>query len=110
MKKINEKELKKILEENPDVMLINVLPEDSFEQEHIPKSINIPLENGFLNEVESQVADKDELVIVYCASTQCSASTEAAKQLEEKGYQNVHDFKGGMQEWRQAGNQVAAGV
>jgi len=111
MKKINEKELKKILQENPNVKLLNVLPEDEFEKEHIPNSINIPVENeNFLDEVKQQINNKNDLVIVYCASNECPASTEAAKKLEENGYKNVYDFKGGLQEWQETGNKVIAGV
>ena len=111
MKKIGEKEFKKITEQNPNVKVINVLSEDDFEEGHIPNSINIPVESeDFLDQVKNEVRNKNDMIIVYCANNACTASTQAAQILEENGYTKVLDFKGGMEEWKQAGNQVTAGV
>ncbi len=109
MRFISEKELKDLVNGDPNITVINVLSSDAYEREHIPNSINIAVENeNFLQEVKSQVKDKDDPIIVYCASYECPASTNAAKFLEESGYTNVLDFKGGMEEWRTAGNEVTA--
>jgi rhodanese-related sulfurtransferase len=111
MKQINEQELKQLLKEKPNLTLINVLPEKVFEQGHIPNSINIPVENeNFSEEVGSWVQNKQDPIVVYCASTQCSASTMAAEILEKNGYREVLDFKGGMEEWGAAGNKITTEV
>ena len=111
MKNIKADECKKMCQENPNCKCINVLPEEDFEKEHIPNSINIPVEEeDFLDQIKNQNINKNDQIIVYCASNECPASTEAAKKLEKAGYKNVCDFKGGMQEWREAGNPVTAGV
>jgi rhodanese-related sulfurtransferase len=111
MKKITEKDVKKLKKENPKVLVINVLSEDAYEREHLPDSINIPVENeNFLELVRKKVKKTDTPIIVHCSSFECTASTHAATLLEENGYTNVLDFKGGMEEWRSAGNQVTVGV
>lgn len=42
MKTISTEELKQILDAGKDVAVINALSEESFRQQHIPKSTNIP--------------------------------------------------------------------
>jgi rhodanese-related sulfurtransferase len=111
MKKIKAQELKTLLQKNPKLKIINVLPEEDFEEEHIPHSLNIPVESeDFVEQVTRQLSNKDETCVIYCASNDCPASTEACKKLEKAGFKNVLDFKGGMEEWKAAGNQVKASV
>jgi rhodanese-related sulfurtransferase len=111
MRKISENEFKKILKHNPDVVVIDVLSEESYEKEHIPNSINIPLEDeNFISHVQAKIKSKDTPIVVYCAGFTCSASTEATSLLEENGYKHVVDFKGGLEEWHKEGNEVTSGV
>lgn len=78
--------------------LVNVLPEEYFTKDHIPGSLNIPYEN--LEEFEHRF-DKSKEIVVYCASTQCSAGPDTAKKLQARGFSNVRDFPGGTKEWRE---------
>lgn len=111
MKRVKEAEVRKILRENPQAILINALSASDFENEHIPHSINLPIENNdFITAAKEKVKDKKALIIVYCANLHCPASTQAATLLEENGYTNVFDFKGGMKEWNEAGNEVEVGL
>jgi rhodanese-related sulfurtransferase len=84
--------------------LVNVSSVDAFDQQHIPNSINIPLQD--LDEFEERFA-KDKEIIVYCASPECDASPKAAGALLDRGFENVIDYEGGMQDWKDAGNSVA---
>lgn len=45
--------------------------------------------------------DKSKEVVTYCANTQCTASSEAAKLLAAKGF-NVRAYEGGIKEWKEA--------
>jgi len=84
--------------------IINVLPEDVYAQEHIPRSTNIPLgKDDFVAQVESVVASKEDPVVVYCASDTCDASPKAARQLEGAGFTNVLDYEGGTAAWKEQG-------
>jgi len=92
---------------NDNAIVINVLSKEYFDKEHIPGSINIPLESkDFLEQVKRRIHDKSQDIVVYCAKTECTASEEAAEKLTAAGYENVYDFEGGMKEWREAGHPV----
>jgi len=104
-------QLKKIRQGQEQALIINVLSEREFRKEHIPGSISIPLEedNDFAAEVKKAVPDPSHKVIVYCANTDCPASDTAAKELEKAGFEDVWDFEGGIQEWKEAGEPVDQG-
>ena len=107
MRTLKADRLKKMLDEQKDLTLINVLSEEDFRRVHIPGSENIPVDrNDFVQRVERLAGGKDATVIVYCADADCSASPKAAKKLEEAGFKNVFDFEGGVAEWRKAGHEV----
>lgn len=104
MKTLTRDQLKNMLDRRDDILVINVLDRDQFAKSHIPGSVNIPLEEGeFLERVEELVPNKDKRIITYCASFKCLASTEAAKKLDTGGYKAVFDYKGGIQDWMEAG-------
>ncbi|MGV8948241.1 MAG: rhodanese-like domain-containing protein [Candidatus Paracaedibacter sp.] len=44
-------------------------------------------------------SDKDALVVVYCASTQCPAGKKLAEKLVAEGYPHVLEYAGGIKEW-----------
>ena len=101
MKTINTEELKKKIDTNEDFILVDVLGKESYEGKHLPKAVNIPVDE-IEGKVSSELPDKNKEVIVYCASTDCHASPNAAKKLEELGYTNVVDFEAGLAGWQEA--------
>lgn len=110
MKNIGAKEVEKLKKENPQILIINVLSEESYRKEHVPGSINVPVENkNFVEMVTKKAKDKTSPLVVYCASFKCPASTNAATLLEQNGFTNVIDFKGGMEEWHNLGYKVEVG-
>lgn len=107
MKKVTALGLKKMLDGQEDIFLINVLDREAFEKRHIPGSVNIPLKDEeFLDKVEERTDYKSKEVVVYCANTECEASPKAAKVLEDAGYTNVYDFEAGMKGWQESGYEV----
>ena len=88
-------------ENNEEFKLVEVLKEQSYKEGHIPGAINIPVDS-LKDEVPKQLKKTDKIV-VYCASYQCHASTNAAKMLLDMGYKNTVDFKGGKKTWADAG-------
>jgi len=81
--------------------LVEVLSEEEHEEGHIPGAINIPVDK--LDTLARERLKKSDMIIVYCASYHCQASTKAAKKLLEMGYDKTMDFKGGKRWWRHAG-------
>ena len=96
------------LRRNDDsALIINVLDEDHFQEEHIPGSINIPLSSDeFVQRVEQEAGTKDRKIVVYCASFECDASPKAARKLDEAGFSNVLDYEGGTKDWKEAGHDI----
>lgn len=98
---ITRAQLKILLDRGADVVLLNVLSPVEFRQEHIPSSVNMPVE-----EIERRVPRQfkpDDLIIVYCRSPRCMVSAVAADKLATIGYENVMRFRGGIREWKAAG-------
>lgn len=42
MRPISDEELRRLMTSNEKVTVVNVLSSDSFQKEHIPKSVNVP--------------------------------------------------------------------
>ena len=104
MQTLSTEQLKEMRDGNEDFTFLNVLPEEYYRKQHIPGSENIPeKDKNFVQRVEQQAGSKDRKIVVYCANTECSASPNAAKKLEEAGFTNVLDYEGGTQAWKDAG-------
>ena len=107
MKTITTEELAARLDSDEAIRLIDVLSREHYEIVHLPGAENIPLD-----ELERRAAEKsarDETIVVYCASTSCQKSPQAAQLLERLGYADVHDYEGGIAEWRRDGREVIRG-
>ena len=103
MQTIDRETLKRTIDKGSNLTILNVLPEDYFQKEHIKGSENISVqEEEFEKKVENKVGSKDKPIIVYCASLECPASKAAAEKLEQAGFTNVRAYEGGMQDWKEA--------
>lgn len=101
MQTLEADQVHKKLQSDSDTVVINTLAKDSFLAKHIPGSINIPAEE-IENRAEQVLPDKNQQIIVYCASPDCPASPKAAESLTEMGYSNVYDFEAGLTGWLNA--------
>jgi len=111
METLTRDQLKYMIDRDEKLYLINVLAPGEFEKLHIPGSYNIPVaDKNFIQKVEQRVNDKDAKVVVYCSNFNCTASPNAAKQLDKSGFSHVADFEGGMQDWQEAGYPVESGA
>jgi rhodanese-related sulfurtransferase/peroxiredoxin len=97
---ISKETLQKFQKEDKDLVVIDVLSPKSYARAHVKGSINIPLK-----ELKGKMStlSKEGKIVVYCANYKCHASTAAAKQLNAAGFKAVHDYKGGIKEWKEAG-------
>ncbi len=101
---VSANELKTLLDRGEKFALLNVLDKNSFEKEHIPGSMNIPVAR--LEFDAPGAIDRDELVIVYSDASACGANAVGADRLVTIGYKSVMRFKGGLEEWKKAGYPV----
>jgi len=88
------------------VVLIDVRQPEAFDADHIPGAVNIPLAE--IRRHDSRLAQAKTLV-VYSKGWRDRLSLAAAKKLVALGYQNVRDYRGGLEDWqdRQAGRESA---
>lgn len=93
MKEITVQELQKMKENGEDFQLIDVREDFEYEVSNLGGEL-IPL-GGVL--IESNKIDKNKPVIVMCRSGRRSAV--AIAQLEQKGFTNLYNLKGGIVAW-----------
>jgi rhodanese-related sulfurtransferase len=93
-------ELFQKLEEDKEMVVIDLMPSDVFQREHIPGAINIPLSELGLRVKEFK---KTQRIVVYGSTHTDEASNRAAEMLEKMGFRKVADFDGGIDAWKQAG-------
>ena len=105
---IGREELKRMLQEDDSVVLIEVLGPKAFKGYHLPGAVNVPLDEDFAGAVREVVPDKDRPVVVYSMNSGCQASPKAARIMTgQLGYKNVFDYESGKEDWRAAGLPVA---
>src|SRR4051812_39346882 len=86
------------------VAIVDVRESEEWDQGHLPGAKHVP--RGHLEaRIEGAAPDRDQRVILYCASGNRSAL--AAKTLrDELGYQNVESMTGGYTLWKDRGYEV----
>lgn len=90
-RRIQENELLEIQEKEHPVYLLDVREREELSDGMIPGAVHVPLSN-FTESIERLNLQKQDIVIVYCASGVRSAT--AARQLCSLGYLEIYDFGG----------------
>lgn len=103
METIQRERLKQKIHEGQSFSLVEVLPEKEYNKYHLPKATNVPAGKDFESDIQEMIPNKDQDVVLYCANTECDASSKAAKRMEEIGYSNVKDYEEGKEGWKEAG-------
>jgi len=101
MKQITRETLKDMMDRKVDFVLVDARRHEGFDKEHLPGAIWVP-SNRFGEQVLADY-DKGRTFVTYCSSFTCESSTIAAKKLEKFGFTNVLEFKGGLEDWKNAG-------
>jgi len=94
-------ELKKAMEENQPIVVVDVRRKEDFDKGHIPGAINLPIEKW----ESAEGLSKDKLNVVYCYSQTCHLAASAAVKFAEKGFP-VRELEGGMKAWQRYGFKV----
>ncbi|MBF0384726.1 MAG: rhodanese-like domain-containing protein, partial [Candidatus Omnitrophica bacterium] len=71
IKEINTDQLLKMVYSVPRLKIVDVLPAESFEKEHIKGAISLPLDD--IESSAEGILKKDDQIITYCASSHCPA-------------------------------------
>ena len=98
MKELSQEEWRKQLAEDQNAEILDVRTQEEVEEGYIPNAKNIDIYKGqeFLDEVEQ--LDKSKNYYIYCRSGKRSA--QACSIMDEKGFNNTFNLKGGFSEWQ----------
>jgi rhodanese-related sulfurtransferase len=100
--KLTLDQLRQRIDANPNIVLVEALPEQYYRHSHLPGAINIP-HDAVDALAPALLPNKDAEIVVYCASGPCQNSGIAANHLLELGYTHVADYHEGKAEWVEAG-------
>ena len=72
------------------VQLVDVLPPEEYDAEHLPGAVNVPLKQ--LDAETTAQLDQHRPVAVYCYDALCDMSPRAAWRLETLGFERVDHY------------------
>ena len=86
--------------EKGNFTLIDSRPLPRYQDGFIPGAVNLPYP-AFDKNLDKLPADKNRLIIFYCAGNTCTMSPKSLEKAEQLGYNNVKVFREGMPGWLQ---------
>ena len=98
---VTPEEAKALIEDNPDLVIIDVSPH--YEEGHLPGAVNYYIGDGSLDEAIPTL-DKNGIYLVYCHSD--SVSRQGAQALIDAGFKNVYRLEGNYSAWVDAGYEI----
>jgi rhodanese-related sulfurtransferase len=93
---ITPQELKELLQEKNDIILLDVRQTNEYEICHIRGSTSMPFET-IPHEIDQFSYDDNIITICHHGVR----SLNACMQLKKMGYKNVRSLKGGLEDWAQ---------
>jgi rhodanese-related sulfurtransferase/polyisoprenoid-binding protein YceI len=104
---ISRDEIKAQIDAKRAFLLVDVLPAEFYDEAHLPGAKDACVyEVTFLDQVRKLAPDKDTPIVLYGSGPQNLASATAAEKLLHAGYRNVYDYRGGLEDWLDAGFSV----
>jgi rhodanese-related sulfurtransferase len=91
---VDTDEVQRLLEQG--AQLVDVLPRNTFLEEHLPGAVNLPIAD--IGNAREEL-DPTRPVIVYCYDYQCDLSARAATLLRTLGFDEVYDYATSKVAW-----------
>ena len=88
-------ELKKMIDSNENINIIDVRSSEDFAKGHIPGAIHLPKQRWSTH----TGIKSDRVNVIYCYSEVCHLAAAAAKEFAERGF-TVMELEGGFEEWQ----------
>ncbi len=89
-----------------DFVVVDCRSPESYAKAHVPGALNLPYRKMTAEGVAH--LPKDKLIVAYCTSVHCNASTKGALRLSRLGYR-VKEMTGGIRGWQAEGYAVETG-
>jgi rhodanese-related sulfurtransferase len=104
IEKVQVEELKKMMENKADIVIVDNQPKVAYDMGHIPGAINVP----WATEIKRPKGlPRDKLLILYCACQHEEDATDVANKLMENfGYKKIKLLEGGWLKWVKLGYPV----
>lgn len=96
-KRITATELQKLINDRPDLQLVDVRTIGEYKSGHLSKAVLIDYYKSDFN-AQLQKLDKDKPIAVYCAIG--GRSNSALRILTRLGFKEAYDLSGGIQAWQ----------
>jgi len=105
---IYTEELKRMMDEKRDFILIDTRSKEEYEEAHLPSAINIP-EKDFEKLAPELLKEKEKLLIFYCNGVKCGKSKRTAVKAQALGYKNLAIYAEGIPVWEERGLPLVTG-
>ena len=109
MTSVSTEQVKKLIDEKANVVLIDSRPRRVFGKGAIPTAINIP-DSEFDKHVAMLPADKTMPLIFYCGGLDCVLSAKSAEKARKLGHTDVKTYAEGYPAWQQRTGGSAPGA
>jgi len=84
---------------NKGVLFVDVRKDSDWDAGRIPGAEHLELKKVFSEATLSEIAGKDQEIVIYCNGPKCMRSSDACAKAVSWGFTNVHYFRGGIPEW-----------
>lgn len=106
---ITAKKLKKLLDDNEDLIMLDVREANQRAEGQIHADEFFAITRGNLEfKILYKIDDKDIMIVTYCRNGGRGAL--AAQTLRKMGYKNVVSLQGGLKGWAKAGYPIDTGL
>ena len=107
-KVITADQLKNMLDEKKDIILIDARTKEEYQEAHIAGAISVP-EKNFDESASVLPSDKNAFLVFYCNGVKCGKSKKAAVKADAKGYKNILIYGEGFPVWEEKGYKIVPG-
>ena len=87
----------------PELVVIDSRKPADYRDAHIQEAVNLPNTETTEAALAEVVSAKDTPVAFYCNGLACGRAADAVRKAVSFGYENVHYYAKGMDEWNERG-------
>lgn len=97
--RVNAEQLIELVNEIPELILIDSRIRSDRKQGYIEGSLSLPDINTRCDSLAGHIPSKNTPVLFYCNGVKCGRSGKAVTIAVGCGYSNIYWFRGGFKEW-----------